>query len=160
MIRIYDCMSKRTLKAAVLISTFLLCAVAMGFGQQVNLTAGATTISLPDGTVVPMWGYTCGTGANAPTGSAACAALNANAGSGWSPVVIQVAYDPAGTTLQINLTNALTFATGPSSSNSVPTSLVIVGQLGGGLGLGQRGYRAAARIRGRAAGRAARGRVG
>src|SRR6185312_6399037 len=42
---------------------------------------------------------------------------------------------PAGTTLQINLTNNLTFPTGGSpASNSVPTSLVIVGQLGGGLG--------------------------
>jgi hypothetical protein len=61
MIRIYDSMSKTTLKAAVLISTFLLCAVAMSFGQQVNLTAGPTTVTLPDGTTVPMWGYTCGT---------------------------------------------------------------------------------------------------
>src|SRR5262249_35115412 len=60
MIRIYDSMSKTTLKAAVLISTFLLCAVAMGFGQVVNLTAGPTTITPPDGTTVPMWGYSCG----------------------------------------------------------------------------------------------------
>jgi len=44
----------------------------------------------------------------------------------WSPVVITV---PTGQDLQINLTNNLSF--GP---NNIPTSLVIVGQLGGGLG--------------------------
>ena len=71
MIRINDSISKTTLKAAVLISTFLLCAVAMSFGQVVNLTAGAATVSLPDGTVVPMWGYSCGTA----TSGASCAAI-------------------------------------------------------------------------------------
>src|SRR5204862_6173968 len=39
---------------------------------------------------------------------------------------------PTGQILQINLTNSLTF-TG-TGTNTVPTSLVIVGQLGGGLG--------------------------
>ena len=74
-----------------------------------------------------MWGYTCGT---AVTGSTAtCAALNQNAGTGWSPVVITV---PTGATggLTINLTNNLSFANG----NTVPTSIMIVGQVGGGLG--------------------------
>ena len=28
--------------------------------QQVNLTAGPTSITLPDGSSVPMWGYSCG----------------------------------------------------------------------------------------------------
>ncbi|HEY3625168.1 MAG TPA: hypothetical protein VGL00_02755, partial [Terracidiphilus sp.] len=65
MIRIYVSKSKATLKAAVLASTLLLCAVAMGFGQQVNLTAGPTTAAMPDGTIVPMWGYTCGTASGA-----------------------------------------------------------------------------------------------
>ena len=60
MIRINDSKSKTTLKAAVLLSVFLLFAVVTGFGQQVNLTAGPTTTTLPDGTVLPMWGYTCG----------------------------------------------------------------------------------------------------
>jgi hypothetical protein len=59
MIRINDTKSKTTLKAAVLVSLLLLFAAATGFGQQVvNLTAGATTATLPDGTVLPMWGYT------------------------------------------------------------------------------------------------------
>jgi hypothetical protein len=64
MIRINDCKSKTTLKAAVLVSAFLLFAVATGFGQQVvNLTAGPATTTMPDGTTLPMWGYTCGLGA-------------------------------------------------------------------------------------------------
>src|SRR5207302_10551402 len=58
-----------------------------------------------------------------------CAALNPTALAGtWSPVVITV---PTGQNLTINLTNSLTFGGG-----SIPTSLVIVGQLGGGLGTG------------------------
>jgi hypothetical protein len=57
--------------------------------------------------------------------TATCAALSPKAG--WSPVVITV---PTGSDLQINLTNNLSFSNG----NSVPTSLMIVGQLGGGLG--------------------------
>ena len=92
--------------------------------QQVNLTAGPTSITLPDGSSVPMWGYSCD--ATQPAGSTAtCAKLNRSA-TGWSPVVITV---PTGQTLQINLTNSLSF-----SGNNIPTSLTIVGQLGGGLG--------------------------
>ena len=104
------------LRAACILSF----AAVAAFGQ-VNLTAGRTNVTLPDGTLVPMWGYTCGA---AVTGSTAtCAALNPSAPAipAWSPVVITV---PPNTPLNINLTNAL----------SVPTSLVIVGQLGGGLG--------------------------
>src|SRR4029077_14434224 len=70
--------------------------------------------------------------------TATCAALNPNAPpanpatvpptpAGWSPVVITV---PTGQILTINLTNSLSFSNG----NTVPTSLMIVGQLGGGLG--------------------------
>ena len=88
--------------------------------QQVNLAAGASTITLPDGSSVPMWGYSCG--AVVAGSTASCGALNPHA-TGWSPVVITV---PTGQDLQINLTNSL-----PAP---VPTSLVIVGQLGGGLG--------------------------
>ncbi|MBV9443370.1 MAG: hypothetical protein JO217_11800, partial [Acidobacteriaceae bacterium] len=67
-----------------------------------------------------MWGYRCG-----PVNSsgATCAALNAMAGAGWSPLIITV---PTGQDLTINLRNNL-----PAP---VPTSLVIMGQLGGGLG--------------------------
>ncbi len=91
--------------------------------QQVNLTAGSTAVLLPDGSSVPMWGYSCGAVVDGST--ATCAKLNPNA-AGWSPVIITV---PTGQTLQINLTNSLTFG-----ANSIPTSLTIVGQLGGGLG--------------------------
>src|SRR5437016_6907627 len=104
----------------------VLLAGSASFGQ-VSLTAGPVNTVLPDGTTVPMWGYTC-TVATAPT---TCAALNPAAAAAlptplWSPVVITV---PTGQDLTISLTNNLTFAGG-----NIPTSLVIVGQLGGGLG--------------------------
>ena len=91
--------------------------------QQVNLTAAPSSVTLPDGSSVPMWGYSCGTTVGGST--ATCAKLNPTA-TGWSPVVITV---PTGQNLTINLTNNLTFASG-----GIPTSLTIVGQLGGGLG--------------------------
>src|SRR2546429_1911962 len=127
---------KICLKTAVLLTAVLL----LGAGrvvaqQQVNLTAGPTTVTLPDGSVVPMWGYSCGT---AVTGSTAtCANLNPLAPAattttpaGWSPVIITV---PTGQTLVINLSNNLSFTAG-TSTNNPPTSPVILGQLGGGLG--------------------------
>src|SRR5215469_10790297 len=113
------------------------------FGQQtINLTAAPTTATMPDGTVVPMWGYFCGTAA---TGSAAtCAPLNPASvlTSGttttltWSPVVITVPVNAMGaTSLTVNLTNNLSFTpTGATTANTIPTSIVIVGQVGGGLG--------------------------
>jgi len=91
----------------------------------VNLTASAKTTTLPDGAVVPMWGLSC---SDAGASGATCAAANAGAGSNWSPVVVTV--DTSQTSsLTINLTNHLTF-----NGNGIPTSLVIVGQVGGGLG--------------------------
>ena len=96
----------------------------MSNGQVVNLTAAASTATLPDGKPVPMWGYSC---KDAGSNGASCAA--ANPGASWSPVVITVAPGP----LTINLTNNLSFSTG-SGTNSIPTSLTIVGQFGGGLG--------------------------
>jgi hypothetical protein len=87
--------------------------------QQVNLSSGRTSVTLPDGSLVPMWGYSCD--ATQVSGSTAtCAALHSGA-AGWSPVIITV---PSGQDLTISLTNNL----------PVPTSLTIVGQLGGGLG--------------------------
>jgi len=109
----------------------LLLGATLGFGQQqVNLTAAPTTATLPDGSSVPMWGYTCSVSGTAAAGSASqtCVSLNP-ASTGWSPIVITV---PLGQTLSVNLTNNLIFGTG--GINKVPTSLVIVGQLGGGLG--------------------------
>lgn len=101
--------------------------------QQINLAAGPTSATLPDGTTVPMWGYTCGAAvATNPAPAAACAALNPNAAGAWSPVVITV---PSGQALTINLTNNLSFMpTGGTTPNTIPTSIMIVGQLGGGLG--------------------------
>jgi hypothetical protein len=114
-----------TMKRASLAFAVLLLAAGVALGQSVNLAAGPTTTALPDGQVVQMWGYSCVSASNA-----SCAALNTHASPGsWSPIVITVAPGP----LTINLTNNLSFATG-SGTNYVPTSLVIVGQLGGGLG--------------------------
>jgi Big-like domain-containing protein len=129
---------KATLKVAVRTVSLLLLGAVATFGQQVvNLTAGPAAAYLPDGSTVPMWGYSCGTAAAGST--ATCAKLNASAPAGtttalagWSPVVITV---PTGQGLTINLTNFLTFTpTGSTTANTVPTSLVIVGQVGGGLG--------------------------
>jgi Bacterial cadherin-like domain/Bacterial Ig domain len=72
-----------------------------------------------------MWGYACGDVVSGST--ATCSKLNP-AATGWSPVVITV---PTGQDLEIDLSNNLSFFTG------IPTSLTIVGQLGGGLGTGQ-----------------------
>ena len=112
-----------------LAAAVLLVAATATYAQSVDLTAGPRNAALPDGQTVPMWGYTCTT----PGTGATCAAANPNAGANWSPVVITVPYTEAlgvsTTSLTINLTNSLVSAGTPS-----PTSLVIVGQLGGGLG--------------------------
>src|SRR2546430_1319955 len=129
---------KSVLKHARLAASVLLLASGTAFAQQqVSLTAALATATMPDGTAVPMWGYTCGTLPTGTTSTATCTALNKAVAAAaltptplvgvWSPVVITV---PTGQTLQINLTNSLSFLNG----NTVPTSLVIVGQLGGGLG--------------------------
>ncbi|HEY6924622.1 MAG TPA: Ig-like domain-containing protein, partial [Steroidobacteraceae bacterium] len=139
----------KTLKTAVLAISVLLLGASVSFAQQqVNLIAGPANATLPDGNVVPMWGYTCGTLVSGST--ATCSAANpavvttpasltaAAVMTGWSPVVITV---PTGQSLQINLTNSLSFVPpsatvpNPNQPNNIPTSLVIVGQLGGGLGV-------------------------
>jgi hypothetical protein len=132
---------KAILKAATLALAALVLTAGVSFAQQqVNLTAAPTTTTLPDGTTVPMWGYFCGTAVTTNTvPTATCAASNpasvstvATIPSTWSPVVITV---PTGQILQINLTNSLSFTpTGSTTPYQIPTSLVIVGQLGGGLG--------------------------
>lgn len=118
------------------VSSLILAVAALAWGavisparsvaQSVTLTASPSTAVLPDGQSVPMWGYTCGTTAT-PAG-ASCVALHP--GAGWSPVLITVPVAAGATTasLTVNLTNNL-----PAP---VPTSLVIVGQIGGGLGAG------------------------
>ena len=71
----------------------VLLASSASFGQ-VNLTAGPANALLPDGSNVPMWGYSCGGAVTGGIGT--CAALNpavqaltAPVGT-WSPVVITV----------------------------------------------------------------------
>src|SRR5947209_3772032 len=123
---------KSSLKRTAGISIVLLLGANLVFAQQqVNLSAGPSTLRLPDGTSVPMWSYACGTAVTNST--ATCASLNVNApASGWSPVIITL---PTGNDLQINLKNNLSFTpTGTASANGIPTSIVIVGQVGGGLG--------------------------
>src|SRR5579864_6077101 len=110
-------------------AVLLLAAGAASAQQQINLTAGPVTATLPDGNAVPMWGYSCG--ATVTGSTATCAPLKKSLLAGqWSPVVITV---PTGQALTINLTNSLSFTAG-TGTNTVPTSLTIVGQLGGGLG--------------------------
>ena len=130
---------KATLKTAVITATVLLLGVGLAVAQ-INLTAAPTTLTLPDGSTVPMWGYSCGAAVSGAT--ATCAALNPNAPAatttpaGWSPVVVTVPYVSTGTSLTINLTNSLSFTpASATTANTVPTSLVIVGQIGGGLGV-------------------------
>ena len=132
---------KAILKRAVQGATVLLLGAGVA-KAQVSLTAAQTVTTLPDGSTVPMWGYSCGapaTGINPPT----CAALNPGAAAvspaTWSPVLITVPYTGTATsnntTLTISLTNSLSFQQGTTTTaTQIPTSIVIVGQVGGGLG--------------------------
>src|ERR1035441_7163881 len=122
---------KTKLKAAVRILGILPFAAVAAFGQQtINLSVSPTSTTLPDGSTVPMWGYFCGTPAANTAPVATCAALNPASvtSNTWSPVVITV---PSGQALTIELTNNLSFGSTP---NNIPTSMVVVGQIGGGLG--------------------------
>src|SRR5581483_4675978 len=98
----------------------------------VNLRASRQSATLPDGSVVPMWGLSC-VNPNALStsvpGGGTCGTLAGTrqiGGTVWQPPLITVPYTGPGTSLTINLANNL-----PAP---VPTSLVIVGQVGGGLG--------------------------
>ena len=181
------------------LASLLLLAGSAAFAQVVNLTAKSTTVTLPDGTNVPMWGYFCNDAGSAATrcalakgastaappvpwvattlyavgqvisdganvqrvavgGTSALAApawattpgttttdgsvtwidvgalayYAASYSATWAPPVITVA---TGSPLTINLTNNLSFPAGSvTPTATVPTSIVIVGQLGGGLG--------------------------
>ena len=104
---------KAILGTAVRGATVLLLGAGVASAQQqINLSAVATQAVMPDGSVVPMWGYNCGI---LVSGSLAnCAASNPGVVSsaattsaaavtmGWSPVIITV---PSGQDLRINLTN-------------------------------------------------------
>jgi uncharacterized repeat protein (TIGR01451 family) len=119
--------STLSLVASRLAASVLLLAGASAFAQSaITLTATATTTTLPDGQQVPMWGYQCGATSDggATPSRVSCTAMNgAIQGSTWQPPLITV---PSGQDLNISLTNNL-----PAG---VSTSLVIVGQVGGGLG--------------------------
>ena len=117
-------------------SVLLLAGSAFAQVPVVNLTAAPRQAVLPDGESVPMWGYTCGAVTQGAVPGTSCAALNANAGLNWSPVLITVPYTQSApgvssTSLTISLTNNLSFGATPTN---IATSIVIDGQLGGGLG--------------------------
>ncbi|MHB8524513.1 MAG: hypothetical protein ACYDH9_27675, partial [Limisphaerales bacterium] len=77
-------MRPNTFKAALIKSGFAVSVLLLAGGaayaqttpQQVNLTAAPTSVAMPDGSVVPMWGYSC---ASVSGSTATCAALNPNA---------------------------------------------------------------------------------
>src|SRR5579864_389542 len=137
---------KATLRTAVLAVTILLLTAAVLSAQTVSLTASQQTTMLPDGTSVPMWGWTCGDSLTTPVLSvgATCTALTYNTasttgahnsqagGTTWQPPLIVVPSMPVmGANLTITLTNTL----------PVETSIMIAGQVtaatqagNGGLG--------------------------
>lgn len=108
------CYLRTVLNTAVLLAAILLLAAGACFAQSVTLTAQRTSTTLPDGNTVPMWGYGC-----TATAPAKCTA--GSTATVWAPPIITVS---SGATLAVTLTNNL----------PVPTSLTIVGQMGGGLG--------------------------
>jgi len=119
---------KTSLIKSALAASFLLAASATALAQStVTLTARPyPTQPMSDGQTVPMWGYECST-TTTPVGATCTAANGSPQTAGlWQPPLIKV---PSGQSLTITLINQLQFDT-----NNVPTSLVIVGQVGGGLG--------------------------
>src|SRR5205807_10479144 len=104
----------KTLKTAVLAISVLLLGASVSFAQQAFLTAGAANAPLPDGSSVPMSGYTCSGAVVAPV---TCAALNPLAAPARSPILTTT--PPA--TPTTNPPNKLTFAPG---ATHLPTSPV------------------------------------
>ena len=70
---------KAILKAAASGAAVLLLGVGSASAQAVNLTAGPTSTTLPDGSSVPMWGYSCDMRSTGGS-TASCRALNPGAG--------------------------------------------------------------------------------
>src|ERR1700751_728355 len=132
----FNTFKSHLIQSGLATSLLLLASGAAFAQQQINLTAAPANAILPDGSSVPMWGYSCGTivsGSQATRAATNPAVVTTPASttaaavmSGWSPVVITVPTGASGG-LTINLTNGLPGAV-------AETSLVIVGQLGGGLG--------------------------
>lgn len=117
-----------TLRVALAAMGLLVAGLTSAATTTVNLTAQRATATLPDGKSVPMWQF-CGgldptqtTNSGTTTGGTCPVAVTPSAPGAWAPgPTITV---PVGDSLIINLTNAL----------PVPTSIVVLGQLGGGLG--------------------------
>ncbi|MDE3011527.1 MAG: choice-of-anchor D domain-containing protein [Pseudomonadota bacterium] len=117
---------KTLLGAAGLLATTLLGASAATAATTVDISAQRASLTLPDGTVAPMWSY-CGaldpasTNAGLTSGGA-CQQVAAGTLPAWTqgPTIVV----PAGDTLTVVLSNAL----------PAPTSLTILGQVGGGQG--------------------------
>ncbi len=137
------------IKLLVTLVLLLLGVLAASAQVTVSLTASPQSTMLPDGNIVPMWGWTCAnnltlstTATTAVTGGGTCGTLAGvpqAGGSVWQPPLITVPYSGTATSLTITLTNNLSFATSTAvppatAPTTVPTSLVVVGQLGGGLG--------------------------
>jgi hypothetical protein len=106
-------------------------------------TPAVAVATVADGQVVSIELTTHGAGYTAaPTVSIAAptsgTTATATSGLAWSPIVITVPTGAAGG-LQINLTNnlysSLLTGTGSTPVNPIPTSIMIVGQVGGGLGV-------------------------
>lgn len=116
-----------SMRARLVLALLLSTGVAASHAATtVNLTVQRATAVMANGTKVPMWQFCGSTAANADaTPSAGTAAgPGTSCTGGWAPgPTITV---PAGDALTINLSNTL----------NVPTSVVVLGQLGGGLGLG------------------------
>jgi FtsP/CotA-like multicopper oxidase with cupredoxin domain len=113
--------SKSVVRAIVSVSLLAAAGAAAAATTTVNLTAQRMTATLPDGKTVPMWGYCKGTDQSAtPISPNPCPAPAATAA--WAPgPTITVT---SGDTLTINFSNSL----------PVQTSIVVLGQIGGGLG--------------------------
>ncbi len=130
--------SKKTMfglmRAGLAACSLLLASGAVQAQSAVTLTAAPTTANLPDGQSVPMWGYICGDSLATPVAStnATCTSMNGvgQTGKSWQPPLIRVQAGTSGfASLTITLNNQLSFA-----GVAVPTSIVIDGQAGGGLG--------------------------
>ena len=121
-------------ESGLAVSLFLLASASALAQNAVTLTANPQTASMSDGQSVPMWGYTCG--AVSGTG-VSCTGVNGTGQvpAAWLPPLITV---PSGQPLTIKLVNNLHIPIVPVGTpvtyHDVPTSLVIVGQVGGGLG--------------------------
>src|SRR5580704_10755212 len=110
---------KAIVKTALRGAAVLLLGAGVAPAQQtINLSAGATTATLPDGSAVPMWGYACG--AVVSTATATCAKLNP-AATGWSPVVITVPVATTGSTSPTHGAQSVTWPiVDPTTTNTPP----------------------------------------